>query len=211
MSDIKTAVKAAALALAVGSSLSAQADGQPGKFDYYLLTLSWSPEHCAKAKNDKLQCGDGAHYGFVVHGLWPQYDKGYPDSCSMTPAVPKAVVQEMLPVMPSEKLIQHEWEKHGTCSGETVGNYFGLIKNTFQTIKIPDAFVNPSRPVNTSAADIRQAFLNSNPNLQMAVACKGQYLQEVRLCFDKQMHSTACSSYVKDYCSSSNVIVRPVH
>jgi len=200
----------AALAMILSLSLPAYADGQPGKFDYYLLTLSWSPEHCAEAKNDKLQCGGGKQYGFVVHGLWPQYNKGYPDSCSTTPAVPNAVVQEMLPIMPSEKLVQHEWEKHGTCSGETVGNYFGLIKNTFQTINIPDAFVNPSRPVNTSVADIRKAFLNSNPSLQMAVACKGKYLQEVRLCFDKQMHSTACGTDARDYCSSSNVIVRPV-
>lgn len=209
MSYIKIIIHAA-LTLILGLSLPAYADGQPGKFDYYLLTLSWSPEHCAKVKNDKLQCGEGKHYGFVVHGLWPQYDKGYPDSCSMTPAVPKAVVQEMLSIMPSERLIQHEWEKHGTCSGERVGDYFGLIKSTFQTIKIPDAFANPSRQVNTSAASIRKQFIASNPNLQMAVACKGKYLQEVRLCFDKNMHSTACSPYVRDYCSSSSVIMRPV-
>jgi ribonuclease T2 len=210
MSYIKIIGKPA-LAMILSLSLPAYADGQPGKFDYYLLTLSWSPEHCAKAKNDKRQCGGGKQYGFVVHGLWPQYNKGYPDSCSTTPAVPKAVVQEMLPIMPSEKLIQHEWEKHGTCSGVKVGDYFGLIKSTFQTIKIPDAFTNPSRQVNTSAADIRKQFLASNPNLQMAVACKGKYLQEVRLCFDKEMHSTVCSSGVKDYCSSSDVIVRPVN
>lgn len=200
----------AALALTLSLSLPAHADGQPGKFDYYLLTLSWSPEYCAKAKNDKFQCGAGKHYGFVVHGLWPQYDKGYPDSCSMTPAVPNAVVQDMLVIMPSEQLIQHEWEKHGTCSGEKVGDYFGLIKSTFQTIKIPAAFTNPSSQVNTSAADIRKQFIASNPNLQMAVACKGKYLQEVRLCFDKEMHPTACSSDVRDYCSSPTVLVRPV-
>jgi ribonuclease T2 len=210
MSYTKIIAKAA-LALILSLSLPAYADGHPGKFDYYLLTLSWSPEHCAKAKSDKLQCGEGKHYGFVVHGLWPQYNKGYPDSCSMTPAVPKAVVQEMLPIMPSEKLIQHEWEKHGTCSGEKVGDYFGLIKSAFQTVKIPDAFANPSSQINTSAATIRKQFLNSNPNLQMAVACKGKYLQEVRLCFDKEMRSTACSSDVRDYCSSPTVLVRPVN
>jgi len=201
-----------ALALTLIFSCSAYADDQPGKFDYYLLTLSWSPEHCAKVKNDKLQCGDGVHYGFVVHGLWPQYNKGYPDSCSTTPAVPEAVVNEMIVTMPSEKLIQHEWEKHGTCSGETVDGYFGLIKTTFNTIKIPDAFSNPTRPIKTSAVDIRKQFLAVNPNLQMAVACtKKGYLQEVRLCYDKQMHPTACGSEVKDYCTSSSVLVRPVN
>ncbi|MEE7626700.1 ribonuclease T2 [Methylobacter sp. Wu8] len=199
----------AVIALMLALSLSAHADGQPGKFDYYLLTLSWSPEHCAEAPGDKTQCDGGKHYGFVVHGLWPQYNKGYPDSCSTAPAVPKAVVQEMLPIMPSEKLIRHEWEKHGTCSGEQVGDYFKLIKNTFQAIKIPDAFADPSRQVNTSTATIRKQFKDSNPGLQMAVACKGAYLQEVRLCFDKKMRPTACSSGVRDYCPSSSVIMRP--
>lgn len=198
-----------ALALILSLSLPAYADGQPGKFDYYLLTLSWSPEYCAKAKYDKLQCGESKHYGFVVHGLWPQYNKGYPDSCSTTPAVPETIVQQVLPIMPSESLIQHEWEKHGTCSGKTAGEYFGLIENTFQTIKIPAAFANPRQPVNTSAAAIRKQFIDSNPNLQMAVACKGKYLQEVRLCFDKEMRSTACSSDVRDYCSAPAVIIRP--
>lgn len=210
MSYTKTISKAA-LALMLSLSLPVYADGQPGEFDYYLLTLSWSPEHCAEVKSDKLQCDVGKHYGFVVHGLWPQYNKGYPDSCSTAPAVPEAVVQEMLPIMPSEKLIQHEWEKHGTCSGKTVGEYFGLIKNTFQTIKIPDAFANPSQPVNTSAAAIRKQFMESNPNLQMAVACQGKYLQEVRLCFDKEMHSTACSPDVRDNCPSSSVVMRPAN
>ncbi|HEY8095589.1 MAG TPA: ribonuclease T2 [Methylobacter sp.] len=206
---IAKTISKAALALILSLNLPAHADGQPGQFDYYLLTLSWSPEHCAEVPGDKVQCNGGKHYGFVVHGLWPQYNKGYPDTCSTTPAVPKAVVQEMLPVMPSEKLIQHEWEKHGTCSGKTVDEYFDLIQNTFQTIKIPPAFANPNQRVNTSAAQIRQQFHDSNPNLQMAVACKGDYLQEVRLCFDKAMQPKACSSGVRDHCPASTVIMRP--
>lgn len=198
------------VALMLALSANANAKGQPGQFDYYMLTLSWSPEHCAEMPSDKRQCGEGKHYGFVVHGLWPQYDKGYPDSCSTTPAVPEAVVQEMLPIMPSEKLIQHEWEKHGTCSGKTVGDYFGLIKSTFQTIKIPATYANPSLPVSTSSAQIRKQFLASNPKLQLTVACKDEYLQEVRLCFDKAMQPTACRG-VRDNCASSAVIVLPVN
>lgn len=207
----KKTINKLVLALALIFSCSAYADGEPGKFDYYLLTLSWSPEHCVKAKDDKQQCGIGSHYGFVVHGLWPQYKKGYPDSCSTTPAVPETVVNEMISIMPSEKLIQHEWEKHGTCSGKNVDGYFGLIKTTFNTIKIPETFSNPTRPIKTSADDIRKQFLAVNPNLQMAVACtKGGYLQEVRICFDKQMQPTVCSSGVKDLCPKSSVLVRPV-
>lgn len=204
-----TSIGKAALAVLMCLSLPAYADGRPGQFDYYLLTLSWSPEHCAEDPGDQSQCHSDKQYGFVVHGLWPQYNKGYPDSCSTTAAVPTAVVQEMLPIMPSTSLIQHEWEKHGTCSGKSVGEYFGLIKNTFQAIKIPEAYANPKQPLKTSAAQIRQQFHNANPSLQMAVACKGDYLQEVRLCFDKAMQPKTCSSGVKDRCPASTVIIRP--
>lgn len=185
------------------------ADGVPGKFDYYVLSLSWSPEHCAEVKSDKIQCAGQKHYGFVVHGLWPQYEKGYPDTCSTTPLVPQSIVQEMLPIMPSEKLIQHEWEKHGTCSGKQVDDYFGLVKSTYIKISIPAIFLSPDHPVNTSATQIRQQFMNSNSGLNMAVICKGKFLQEIRLCYDKGMQSMACGADVNDDCPSS-IVMRPV-
>lgn len=203
-------MKMIAFALLMALSFAACADGEPGKFDYYVLTLSWSPEHCAEAKRDRLQCGGQRHYGFVVHGLWPQYERGYPDSCSAASGVPEAVVQDMLPLMPSEKLIRHEWEKHGTCSGKKPGDYFGMIRSTVRTIRIPDAFSNPGYPIDTTAAKIRRAFLDSNPGLELAVACKGKYLQEVRLCYDKAMHPRACGRDVRNHCPSSLVIMRPV-
>ncbi|WP_333877764.1 hypothetical protein [Methylobacter sp.] len=79
MFHVKT-IGTAVLALILCLSFPAYADGQPGKFDYYLLTLSWSPEHCAEVKNDKIQCDGTKPYGFVVHDLWPQYDRDYPAS-----------------------------------------------------------------------------------------------------------------------------------
>lgn len=203
-------ISKAALALILSISLPAYANGVPGQFDYYLLTLSWSPEYCSEVSGNTIQCNSGKHYGFVVHGLWPQYNRGYPETCSTTLDVPNTLVQDMLPIMPSESLIQHEWEKHGTCSGETVSEYFNLIQSTFQTIKIPSAFVNPNREIKTSVAKIRQQFHSANPGLQMVVACKNKYLQEVRLCFDKAMQPRTCSQGVTDHCPASTVIMRPV-
>src|SRR5688572_25487595 len=47
--------------------------------DYFVLALSWSPTFCAseQAAGERLQCGTGRKYAFVVHGLWPQYRKGW--------------------------------------------------------------------------------------------------------------------------------------
>ena len=51
--------------------------GEPGKFDFYVLALSWSPSFCEAAKErapdrtPQAQCSSRP-YHFVVHGLWPQ-------------------------------------------------------------------------------------------------------------------------------------------
>ena len=64
-------------------SLPASAD-QSGKFDFYVLALSWSPTYClneGRGRNDRTQCGGDKAHGFIVHGLWPQFDNGYPEYC----------------------------------------------------------------------------------------------------------------------------------
>ena len=51
---------------------------QPGQFDFYVLALSWSPSFCEAAGErgtpPQQQCA-ARPYSFVVHGLWPQYEK----------------------------------------------------------------------------------------------------------------------------------------
>ncbi len=56
-------------------------DAQAGQFDYYLLSLSWAPTYCLTHADDGAECSSKG-YGFVLHGLWPQYDAGgYPENC----------------------------------------------------------------------------------------------------------------------------------
>lgn len=43
-----------------------RADNTTGAFDYYLLTLSWSPEFCLTHPS-AAECS--AHPGFILHGL----------------------------------------------------------------------------------------------------------------------------------------------
>src|SRR5918992_4928696 len=95
---------------------------QPGQFDFYVLALSWSPSFCEAAEERSSgrapaeQCGERP-YSFVVHGLWPQYEKGFPEYCRKDgPRLDRAIVSSMLDIMPAPQLIFRQWDKHGTCS-----------------------------------------------------------------------------------------------
>src|ERR1700742_1117182 len=58
--------------------------GTPGQFDFYVFSLSWSPSFCESGGgrgNSDEQCNRGRPFAFVVHGLWPQYERGFPENC----------------------------------------------------------------------------------------------------------------------------------
>src|SRR3546814_6869806 len=95
--------------------------GQPGDFDFYLFSFSWSPAFCATAagRRSALQCRDN-HFGWVLHGLWPQYaaSRGitppWPQYCGPVAPVPEAVLRRHLCATPDPRLLQCEWrsEEH---------------------------------------------------------------------------------------------------
>lgn len=191
--------------------------GKAGEFDYYVTSLSWSPQYCAGKTNlppSDPQCGTGRNYAFVLHGLWPQYNKGWPQFCASASPVPQALIDQMLAIMPSAKLIQHEWDKHGTCDGATVEAYFAKAVKAFQAVKIPPALVRPDKPVTMTAAAIRQAFIEAGtPGLaaqSLVIGCSGRYVSEVRVCMDKSLSPMACTGNPQDSCRKGNLIFRPV-
>ena len=127
----------------------ADAGGRAGDFDYFALVLSWSPTYCAgEGDRNEAQCNGKRPYAFVLHGLWPQYTKGWPDSCrtDKKPWVPQATIDRMLDIMPSPRLVIHEYRKHGTCSGLEPEGYYGLSRRLFSSVKIPPRFVMPNQP-----------------------------------------------------------------
>lgn len=197
---------------------SRQPKGQAGQFDFYVLALSWSPGFCATpaGQRDDLQCGPQRHFAFVLHGLWPQYEKsGWPQNCT-TGAPDGAVVKTMLDIMPSTRLVQHEWEKHGTCSGLSAQDYFEEAREAFQKVKIPEAYRAPLKQITVNPEEMRRAFTAANPEFGeqgFAVMCtnNGRFLQEVRACFTKDLDGRACNAQVlRDACRSEAVIMRPV-
>ncbi len=213
---------AAAILLAAGMASSAWArhhrqssDAVPGEFDYYLLSLSWSPAFCLQSPG-AAQCNGPRRYGFVVHGLWPQYERGWPENCAHT-RVSDEVAQGILDLMPARSLVYHEWSTHGTCSGLAPPEFFALVRHAYETVAIPPSFSRASGSIEQSPASIIAEFLRTNPRLppQSVVAtCSGQgapRLREVHLCFSRDLTPRACSAdALREACRAPSVIVPPI-
>ncbi|WP_423414259.1 ribonuclease T2 [Hyphomicrobium sp. B1] len=193
----------------------------PGQFDYYALVLSWSPTYCSdQGRDDDTQCNrrDGRRHSFVLHGLWPQYDSGYPSNCRLPrrPFVPDPVINNMLDIMPSRGLVIHEYRAHGTCSGLNPMQYFALARRLFDGINIPERFNNPFESQILSAADVKRVFLQANPQFSpdmMTVVCGGAggMLREVRLCLTKDGAPRRCGQNEtrRNLCTANQVFVPP--
>jgi ribonuclease T2 len=188
-------------------------------FDYYLLSLSWSPEYCA-AQNDSQsqQCQVGRRLGFVLHGLWPQNERGYPSNCT-DQRLPSGLKQEFAGLFPAESLFNHEWEKHGTCSGLAPEAYLALAKQLKEALLIPAAYKSPPQPFRTTSDELRQEFSAANPGLEsdgLGVYCSssGRYLSELRICYTTDGQFRACSAEVLKNsdrsCGRSDFLVRNV-
>ena len=148
-----------------------------------MLSLSWSPDYCAGSNvNDPQQCGLGKKLAFVLHGLWPQYNRGYPADCSIV-KLPKDAQQKFPNLYPSPKLYTHEWNKHGTCSGLKPEEYLTLSKTLKESIAIPAAYRSPAKAFRTTVDELKAAFVSTNSTVSedaLAVQCSGsgRYLQE---------------------------------
>lgn len=192
-----------------------QAEDGSAAFDYYVLALSWSPQHCSTpaGRRDATQCAGPRPYGFILHGLWPQFERGWPQDCPSGHRLAASVTQPMMDIMPSQRLIQHEWQKHGTCSGYNPKGYFDLARRAFEAFQTPSGYGSPSSEIYVSPARYKQAVIDANPLLSqrsVAVICSGRFLQEVRVCLDKNLQPRSCGSGVRDRCSAKEIIVRPL-
>lgn len=204
------------LLLATGVPARAQLQGTPGQFDYYVLALSWSPSYCAGAgdRADPQQCRRGGRpLGFVVHGLWPQYEEGWPQDCQKpAPRIPEPTVRAMQGIMPSRGLVIYQWRKHGTCSGLEPDAYFDAVRRAFSKVNIPGQYRRPDRPVSTSAPEVENAFRVANPSLasdMIAVQCEDGRVSEVRICLDAQLAFTRCAAVDRRSCRGGRLTLPP--
>lgn len=139
------AVLAAFIALGTSGTQAQYRGGgdRAGDFDFYVLALSWSPSYCESKgdRADRMQCGGPKPFAFVTHGLWPQYERGFPSDCRVTGRAPtRAQVDGLLDIMPSPGLVRYQWRKHGSCSGLNPPDYFRTVRAAYDKVSIPQDF-----------------------------------------------------------------------
>lgn len=199
---------------------AAQAADIAGEFDYYTLTMSWSPTYCQseEGRRNERQCGSGRRFAFVVHGLWPQYEDGWPADCATSERyIPERVIRDILDIMPSKSLVIHEWRKHGTCSGLSPKRYFALTRALFERIKVPARYVTPTNHVYTTPDRLLRDFLKTNPWLgrdALSVHCGNRRdranLRSLRVCFSRDLEPRACGANERRQCRARQLVMPPV-
>jgi len=205
--------------LLLWSAIAAPAEPRAGAFDYYMLALSWSPTYCASpvGRDDQRQCNSGRGYAFVVHGLWPQYREGWPQYCDSDARLADALVEAMLDIMPSRKLVRHQWNKHGTCTGLAPEDYFALTRRLHGGIRVPARYIDPGRTIEVSVQQFVDDFLSTNRDLSrdmMSVQCGNRRgrasLRELRICFSRDGALRACGANERSQCRADELVLPPV-
>ena len=181
--------------------LLARAEGEPsGRFNYWVLSLSWSPNWCATQgdRRDASQCE--RPLGWTLHGLWPQYERGYPSFCRTAARDPsRAETGAMADIMGSGGLAWHQWKKHGRCAGMPFADYFALSRQAYDDIARPAILRRTGRVLTLDPAVIEEAFVEANPALtpdMLTVTCRDRHIQEIRVCLTRDLTPRRCGADV---------------
>jgi ribonuclease T2 len=196
---------------------TAQAEGErAGDFDYYVMSLSWSAAWCeleGDARDDP-QCDTGRGLTFVLHGLWPQYEDGWPSYCRTAERDPsRSETAAMADIMGGAGLAFYQWKKHGRCSGLSATEYYRTARQAHASIVVPQFLEDVSRPLTLPASVIEEAFLEANPGLssdQITITCKDGLIQEARICLAPDLSPRRCGEDVIRDCRLKNALLEPV-
>lgn len=186
-----------------------------GNFDYYVLSLSWSANWCALEGDarESPQCDASRDHGWILHGLWPQFHRGFPSYCQTSDRPPsRGMTAAMTDIMGTGGLAWHQWKKHGTCTGMTADQYYALSREAYASIVRPEIFRKVDRTLRLPASVVEDAFLKANPMVEpdgITVTCKKGYIHEARICLSRQLKPVPCGQDVIKDCALNDAIFDP--
>jgi ribonuclease T2 len=209
--------------------------GSAGQFDFYVLAQSWPAEFCFSHQSYP-GCQHPTAWqqtNLTMHGLWPNYNQmqggnhDWPQCCqstygsSITSSEMNPILSALQTYWPSEQnpnpngdwsnsLWQHEWGKHGTCSGLPVTKYFqaGVNLAASATLATPGLITNNIGST-ISASALQSAYNNGSPcspnsDCMVGTSCKSGYLVGITTCWNKSMQQVICpAATVGQQCSGT--------
>ncbi|MCB1337885.1 MAG: ribonuclease T2 [Maritimibacter sp.] len=204
-----------AVLLMLAFAAPARAEGErAGEFDYWVLSLSWSPNWCAlegRARGSE-QCEED--FGWVVHGLWPQYERGWPSYCPTSARAPsRAQTAAQADLFGAGGAAWYQWKKHGVCSGLAADDYYRLAREAFAQVAHPEVLDKLDRSVKLPAEVIEQAFLEANPDWSpdtVTITCEQGYIQEARICFTRDLTPRPCAPDTARDCTMQGALFEPI-
>ena len=187
-----------------------------GEFDYFVLSLSWSANWCAlegDARNSP-QCDAARDHGWILHGLWPQFHRGYPSFCRTVNRPPtRGMTAAMADIMGTSGLAWHQWQKHGSCTGLSAEAYYALSRAAYARVTRPEIFRQLKRPVKLPASVVEEAFLEANPGMEpdgITITCRSGHIQEARICLSRDLDLIPCGRDVVRDCTLEDALFQPM-
>tara|TARA_R110002124_G_scaffold258331_3_gene424129 strand:+ start:1542 stop:2189 length:648 start_codon:yes stop_codon:yes gene_type:complete len=209
-------ILALALALLCSASQATAQNDRPGAFDYYVMALSWSPNWCALEGDARRspQCAQGTDHGWILHGLWPQFHRGYPSFCQTAKRAPsRGMTAAMADIMGTSGLAWHQWKKHGSCTGLSATDYYALSRQAYGTVVRPDVFRKLDRDIKLPASVVEDAFIKANPKLDpdgITITCRNGHIQEARICLSRSLEPVPCGQDVVRDCKMQDALFTPL-
>ncbi|WP_299371151.1 ribonuclease T2 [uncultured Tateyamaria sp.] len=195
----------------------ATAEGErAGTFDYYVLSLSWSPNWCAYEGDARGsdQCDARHDHGWILHGLWPQFHRGFPSYCRTAERAPsRAMTRDMADIMGTSGLAWHQWKKHGVCTGLSAPAYYALSREAYARVTRPAVFRKLDKTVRLPASVVEDAFLQANPDMEpdgVTITCRDGHIQEARICLSRDLDPVPCGRDVVRDCTARDALFTPV-
>lgn len=209
-------LSAALLALALVAAPATAEGERAGAFDYYVLALSWSSSFCrleGDARGED-QCDPRHEHSFTLHGLWPQYEQGWPSYCHSPERDPsRRDTAAMADIMGSGGLAWHQWKKHGRCSGLPAAEYFAASRDAYEAVTIPPVLARLNRDVTLPARVVEEAFLDANPGLTaqgITITCAEGMIREARICLTRDLEFRSCGADVARDCTLPDALMPAV-
>ncbi|MEM6303714.1 MAG: ribonuclease T2 [Pseudomonadota bacterium] len=205
----------ATLWVLIAVSATARAEGEKaGAFDYYVMALSWSPNWCALEGDARGSPQCEVDHGWILHGLWPQFHRGYPSFCPTVERPPsRAMTRDMADIMGTSGLAWHQWRKHGVCTGLSARAYYALSREAYAKVVRPEIFRKLDRAVRLPASVVEEAFLKDNPGLEpdgITITCRDRHIQEARICLSRALEPVPCGQDVVRDCRMDNALFTPL-